>query len=124
MSLEDQLDEAQSGFRKDRSTQDHIITIKQMIEKTRVTKTEIYLAFLDLEKAFDTVSQNEICESLKSRNVNENLIQAIRSLNTNNKCYIRKDNMHSDTFPINSGLRQGGVLSPTLFILIVHDIKP
>lgn len=80
------------------------------------------MAFLDLEKAFDSVLQQTVWDSLRSRNVNERLLAGIRSLYENNRSYVRKDNRSSETFPIKDGLRQGGVMSPTLFIIVMDDI--
>lgn len=122
MAVEEQLEEAQSGFRKGRSVQDHIFSIKQMIEKNRMKNSEIYMAFLDLEKAFDRVSQKEIWKSLRQRNVSPKLIGGIKSLYDNNKSYVRRNNAQSATFVISDGLRQGGVMSPTLFIIIMDDV--
>lgn len=119
---EEQLEDAQSGFRKGRSVQDHIFSIKQMIEKNRIKNSEIYMAFLDIEKAFDRVLQKAIWKNLTQRNVSPKLIKGIQSLYNNNKSYIRKDNLQSTAFGITEGLRQGGVMSPTLFILIMDDI--
>lgn len=122
IQIEPQLEEAQSGFRKGRSTQDHIFTIKQIIEKTRTKNTKVFVAFVDLEKAFDRVSLKTVWESLQRRGIQPKIIRTIQRLYTNNKNYVRKDNMQSETFTVNDGLRQGGVLSPILFIIIMDDI--
>ena len=50
------------------------------------------------------------------------LIDRIRNIYKDTKCYIAKDNLTSEFFNIGAGLRQGGVLSPTLFIVIMDDI--
>ena len=118
--VEEQLDEAQSGFRKGHSVQDHIFTIKQIIEKNRTKET--YTAFLDLQKAFDSVKQNIIWELLDQRSVPTKLRDIVKSLFVGNKSYVRKNNMESQSFIVRDGLRQGGVLSPLLFILVMDDI--
>ncbi|XP_063907441.1 uncharacterized protein LOC135125712 [Zophobas morio] len=63
--VENTLAESQSVFRKGRSIQDHVFTIKQVVEKNRIKNQELYKAFLDLEKAFDRVSQKEIWRSIE-----------------------------------------------------------
>lgn len=120
--IEGQLAEQQSGFRKGRSAQDHIFTIKQIIEKTKTKNCSTYVAFLDLEKAFDRVSQKRIWESLRQRGVKQELRKAIESLYDNNKCYVRKNNLQTEKFRIEEGLRQGGVMSPALFITVMDDV--
>ena len=121
-TVEKDIHECQSGFRKGRSIQDHIFSIKQLIEKTRIQNSELILTFLDLEKAFDRVTQKEVWDSLERRGVSTKLIEAIKNVYSNNRNYVRKDNSESNMFTIKDGLRQGGVLSPTLFIIIMDDV--
>ena len=120
--LEPQLDEAQCGFRKGRSIQDQIFTIKQLIEKIKKQNRNAYLAFIDLEKAFDRVNIQKIWSSLQKRKIPPKLLQTTKSLYKVNRMYVRTNNMESKEFTINNGLRQGGVLSPTLFNVMMDDM--
>ena len=63
--LENSLEESQSGFRLGRSVQDHIFTRQQIAEKSIQQDKLVCLAFIDLEKAFDSVPRAKIWESLK-----------------------------------------------------------
>ncbi|XP_031340877.1 uncharacterized protein LOC116168986 [Photinus pyralis] len=76
-AIEYQLEESQSGFRKGRCIQDHIFTIKQITEKALIQQKVVYLAFVDLEKAFDSVSQSLVWESLGRRGINGKLLRGI-----------------------------------------------
>ena len=120
--IEPQLDQSQSGFRKGRSIQDHIFTIKQLTERAKITSKNIYAAFIDIEKAFDRVPRSAINESMVKRNISTKLRQAIMSLYRTTRNYVRTDNMESREFVVKEGLRQGGVLSPLLFNLVMDDI--
>ena len=120
--LETQLDEAQCGFRKGRSVHDQIFIVKQIIEKTNKQNKNAYLTFIDLEKAFDRVNRNKIWSSLQKRQVTPKLLRAIKSMYKNNVNYVRTNNMDSTQFTTENGLRQGGVLSPTLFNVQMDDI--
>lgn len=80
------------------------------------------MAFMDIEKAFDTVHRRKIWESLENRGVDTKLIRAIRSLYSNNKNYVISKNMRSTMFRTTGGLRQGGVMSPALFTVFMDDI--
>ena len=82
---ESSLEESQSGFRKGRSTQDHIFTIKQIIEKVAQQGRAVYIGFIDLEKAFDTVPRDRVWDILRDRGVNRKL--------------IRMTNIHTATTP-------------------------
>ena len=52
------IPESQCGFRKDRGTIDMIFTARQLQEKCQEQNVDIYLTFVDLTKAFDTVSRD------------------------------------------------------------------
>ena len=54
------LMESQRGFRKGRSTQDHIFTLKESITKILQQGKTAYIAFIDLEKSFDQMARNKI----------------------------------------------------------------
>lgn len=120
--VEHTLEEVQSGFRPGRSIQDHIFTLRQIINKTNETGKRLYLAFLDLEKAFDRVPRAAIWESLKNRNVSNKMIRVIQRLYKSGENYIIRKNMKSEKFTVDSGLRQGGGLSPMLFNIFMDDI--
>jgi Reverse transcriptase (RNA-dependent DNA polymerase)/Endonuclease-reverse transcriptase len=120
--IENQLDETQSGFRKGRSAQDHIFTVKQIIEKKQLEKEKVYMAFIDIQKAFDSVPRRLIWKSLQQRGVGNRLRNNIKSIYQTTRNYVRKDNKQSEEFITKDGLRQGGVLSPVLFIMIMDDV--
>lgn len=120
--VESTLGETQSGFRKGRSIQDHIFTVKQIIDKTLLSNTQAYFAFVDLEKAFDKVNRRKLWEILKKRRVSEQLIETIKSVYAENLNYVIYKNLKSEPFGTSEGLRQGGVLSPVLFCIYMDEI--
>lgn len=120
--IEDTLNETQSGFRRGRSTQDHVFTIKQVINKTKLQGNKAFLTFIDLEKAFDRVPRRRVWESLRERDVSGKIIRVIKSLYRRNINYVVSRNMRSEGFQTMEGLRQGGALSPILFNIFMDDI--
>lgn len=122
MTLETTLLEVQSGFRKGRSVQDHVFTVKQIIKKTHEHNKKAYFAFVDLEKAFDMVPRQSVWRSLQQRGVDKKLIRAIESLYKNTTSYVIRNNQESRKFETKDGLRQGGVMSPALFTAFMDDI--
>ena len=62
--VEPKLGEWQSGFRKGRGTSDMIFTLKMIFEKSWEWDEDKYIAFLDLEKAFDRVPRQKIWHAL------------------------------------------------------------
>jgi hypothetical protein len=58
--IEDNLSEIQFGFRKNRGTREAILCLRIMIEKSIHVNKQLYVAFVDLEKAFDKVEWNKL----------------------------------------------------------------
>lgn len=73
----------QAGFQKGFSTMDHLHAINQLLEKCSEYKIDIYMAFIDLKKAFDPLKHNFPLKSLKNRGTPEHLIK-------NNTEYVHK----------------------------------
>ncbi len=61
---ESMLPESQCGFRKNRSTIDMIFTARQLQEKCREQHQDMFMAFVDLSKAFDTVQRELLWDVL------------------------------------------------------------
>lgn len=120
--IEPTLSESQSGFRKGRSIQDHIFSIKQIINKALLSNTKIFFAFIDLEKAFDKIKRQTVWDNLRKRQIREHLLGAIKSIYVEDVNYVIYRNMKSTEFKTSEGLRQGGVLSPVLFGIIMDEI--
>ncbi|KAF2896729.1 hypothetical protein ILUMI_09445 [Ignelater luminosus] len=68
---EPQLKEEQCGFRKGRGTYDLIFKIRQLIEKLLERDIRIYVCFVDLTKAFESISRPELWENSKKAHRNE-----------------------------------------------------
>ena len=117
-----QMLDSQSGFRKGYSTQDHIFSIKEITHKLLEQKQEAYIAFLDLEKAFDCISRKKIWCLLRERNVGKKITNAIESMYKVNQNYVRIHGMQSQEFNSEQGLRQGSVLSPILFNIVMDQV--
>lgn len=120
--LENSLEESQCGFRPGRGTQDLIFTLRQVAEKTIASGRQAHICFIDLQKAFDLINREDIWKSLKKREVNNNNIRAIRSLYKVSRNYIRLKHETSEVLETTRGLRQGCVLSPLLFSIILDDV--
>uniref|UniRef100_A0A1Y1MCV0 Reverse transcriptase domain-containing protein n=1 Tax=Photinus pyralis TaxID=7054 RepID=A0A1Y1MCV0_PHOPY len=120
--IETTLSEPQSGFRPGRSVQDHIFTIKQIIQKTAQKKSNACFAFIDLEKAFDKVPRKKVWKILYENGINGKLIRVVQSLYQNSKNRVIKGNLKSESFTTKAGLRQGGVMSPLLFTIFMDNI--
>ena len=109
------LPESQCGFRAGRSTTDMIFTLRQLQEKCREQQKPLYIAFVDLTKAFDTVNRKALYKVLKSIGCPPILLHLIVSFHENMEACVQYDGSISDYFQVNVGVKQGCVLAPTLF---------
>ena len=107
--------ESQCGFRAGRSTIDMIFSVRQLQEKCREQGMPLYVAFIDLTKAFDLVSRKGLFRLLEKIGCPPKLRSMVVSFHENMKGTVVYDGSTSETFPVCSGVKQGCVLAPTLF---------
>ena len=120
--LDHKLAEPQSGFRRGRSIQDHIFSIKQLIEKMDNKDSQIYASFIDMEKAFDMVPRQKVWDILKTQGVGRRMLSLIEKIYNDNNNAVLANNRQSEYFKTRKGLRQGGSLSPLLFIIYMDKV--
>jgi len=113
----------QAGFRKGFSTLDHIFVIHSIINIFLDRKKRLFCLFIDYEKAFDFIKRSILWNKLLSYNVNGYLLRVIKNMYENAKSCILTNDMKSDTFSCENGVRQGENLSPLLFSVYLNDLK-
>ena len=120
--------ESQCGFRSNRSTVDMIFSLRQLQEKCKEQQQPLYVAFIDLTKAFDFVSIDCLFKILPIIGCPPKLLSFIKSFHNGTRGTVQYDGSMSEAFSINSGVKQGCVLAPTLFniffsVLLKHAFK-
>ena len=109
--------ESQCGFRAGRSTVDMIFSLRQLQEKCREQQMPLYIAFIDLTKAFDMVSRSGLFRILQKIGCPPRLLAVIMSFHENMHSTVCFNGATSEAFPVISGVKQGCVLAPTLFAI-------
>ena len=94
-----------------------IFSVRQLQEKSREQRQPLYLAFLDLTKAFDLVDRTSLITVLAKSGCPPTLLTLIQSFHVGMQARFQYDGAISGSFPINKGVKQGCVLAPTLFRL-------
>jgi hypothetical protein len=116
------IDDMQFGFRAGRGTTDAIFIVRQLQEKYREKKKNLYFAFIDLEKAFDRVPREVVSWAMRQLGVEEWLVQVVMSMYEEARTVVRTPFGDGKSFRVKVGVNQGSVLSPLLFIMVMEAI--
>jgi len=109
----------QAGFMPNRSTIDHIAALRLIIEKPPEFRKgrHLYIAFIDLKTAFDSVDHASLWAILACIGVPSKILRLFKKLYGDLESCIRINGKLSEWFNINSSVRQGCVAAEHLFIL-------
>ena len=92
-----------------------IFCVRQLQEKCKEQNVPLFIAFVDLTKAFNLVSRERMFAILLKIGCPPSLFTIVKAFHTNTKATIQCDGNVSELFKIKSGVKQGCVLAPTLF---------
>ena len=107
--------ESQSGYRSNCSTVDGIFTVRQLMEKTREHRQNLYIAFIDFMKAFDKVNRTLLYMVLGKLGCPKKFVDMVSALHTGMEAKLLMNGNLSQPVSYNSGVKQGCKLAPTLF---------
>ena len=113
------LRQEQAGFRKGRSCIDHIFVLRQILEQSHEWNSSLYVVFVDFEKAFDSLHRASLWKILRHYGFPQKLVSIIKSLYKNFQCQVIHNNQLTEPFKVETGVRQGCILSPMLFSLAI-----
>ena len=109
------IPESQNGFMPGRSTIDPCFSLRLLQEKCKLHSEDLYLLFIDLTKAFDTVSRPGLWSILGRIGCPDHFIRMIQSFHDGMKVTVREGGKRAAPFEVTNGTKQGCVLAPTLF---------
>lgn len=115
------IEEHQSGFIKGRSTTDQLFIVKETIAKYWEFNKECYLLFIDFSKAYDSLNRSEIWYKMEKFGIPRKLIRLVKMTVTGSKCKVLVDGDLSTPFEVDTGVRQGDGLSPTIFNIALEE---
>ena len=117
------MDDSQFGFVPGRGTTDAIFVVRQLQEKYLAANKRLYMAFVDLEKAFDRVPRKVIWWALRKLGVEEWIVRLVQGMYANAQSRFHVDEGYSEEFEVKVGVHQGSVLSPLLFIIVLEALS-
>ena len=122
LKTEEAMKNSQFGFRQGRGTVDAIFIVRQIIEKAREHQVPLHFNVIDFKSAFDTVWRKALWRMMIAIGVDTKIVNIIEALYKDTECAIVIDGHITEWFKVNIGVRQGCILSPTLFNIFLEFV--
>ena len=113
------IGDSQFGFVSGRGTTDAIFNVRQLQKKYLAANKRLYMAFIDLEKAFDRVPR----KVLRKLGVEEWIVRLVQGMYASAQSRVCVGEEYSEEFEVKVCVHQGSVLSRLLFIIVLEDLS-
>ena len=112
----------QHGFRPNRGTIDAIFIVRQLMQKSKQRGINCHFHFADFKSAFDTIWRKALWRMMRSIGFCNKIVSIIEKMYEKTTCTVAVDGLLTEWFSLGVGVRQGCLLSPTLFNLFLDFV--
>ena len=120
--INEEVSQLQNGFGPGLGTREGIFNLRMIIERALEIQQDVYICFIDYTKAFDRVKHSKMIECLREIGMDYKDLQIITKMYWEQTAVVRTENGLTEEFKIKKGVRQGCVLSSSLFNLYTEKI--
>ena len=117
-----QLPAEQGGFRRGFGCSDHIFILSETIKYRSRRHLKTYCAFLDIRKAFPTMHRSSMLAALARSGVDGKVWRLVDQMYSSTSTQISFRGALSTAYSVESGLREGSVLSPILYSVYINTL--